>query len=650
MGWIMRIVGALCVAAALVVGALVLLPGDRIARIAADQLSARTGRAVTIDGDVRVTLWPVLGVETGAVSFANAAWAGPEPMFRAEAVSIGVDAAGLLGGDVRVRQVIARAPVLRLESAGGRANWRFGEVATGTGAPSATGSTAAPETDPALPVIELVELRDARLVLVEEGATRLDIGAVDLNVDWGGGGEPLRARLSAAPAGAPVRADLTLGEVAAFLAGAPVPLSLDATAASGAAGFSGRVSADGAFDGDMTLRSDNTADFAAALGLGRLSVPTGLGRSAAMQARVTYTAERRLSLREMQMQLDGNNLTGDADLVLGARPTVTARLVAGTLDLRDAGHGTGAAAGAGGSDGAPAGWSDAPIDASALALADGDLSLSVQGILLPGTSLGESRLRLSVERARAVLRLQPVTVFSGQLTGELVANNRSGLSVGGRIAAEGVELSEALPVVAGINRLSGRAGGELEFLGVGQSEAAIMASLSGGGRIGMGRGVISGFDLASLGTGGAGGTTVFDSLTASFTMDGGVLRNDDLLMSLGNFRADGAGRVGLGARDIDYLFTPVALRANAGQGLAVPVRIRGPWADPAIQPDLSAVIEAGAGVKLDEVEVEAKEQLRRKLGEELDTEITEGQDVEEVIRDRLEDEARKGLLKLLGAD
>jgi len=51
-----RIFGAMVLALVLVVGAVLLLPQDRLARIAADQIEAATGRAVTISGQPRVSL------------------------------------------------------------------------------------------------------------------------------------------------------------------------------------------------------------------------------------------------------------------------------------------------------------------------------------------------------------------------------------------------------------------------------------------------------------------------------------------------------------------------------------------------------------------------------------------------------------------
>ena len=50
MRWIIRGIGALLLIIVVMLGSLFLLPGDRIARIASDQLSRMTGRAGSITG------------------------------------------------------------------------------------------------------------------------------------------------------------------------------------------------------------------------------------------------------------------------------------------------------------------------------------------------------------------------------------------------------------------------------------------------------------------------------------------------------------------------------------------------------------------------------------------------------------------------
>ena len=143
-----------------------------------------------------------------------------------------------------------------------------------------------------------------------------------------------------------------------------------------------------------------------------------------------------------------------------------------------------------------------------------------------------------------------------------------------------------------------------------------------------------------------GGTTVFDALTGRFVIDKGVLRNDDLRMLLPNFDASGAGQVDLGGQTLDYTFTPRALRVNKDRGLAVPVRIFGPWSNPRVQPDLKAVIDLNFREERERAEERVKQKLEEKLKQELGVVRQEGQSVEDAVKDRLEDKLKQELLKL----
>jgi len=210
------------------------------------------------------------------------------------------------------------------------------------------------------------------------------------------------------------------------------------------------------------------------------------------------------------------------------------------------------------------------------------------------------------------------------------------------------DVKPLLTDLMGVERLSGKADGFVKFLGSGSTLNAIMTSLSGNGGIAMAGGTISGFDLNGLmGTGnGEKGTTVFDKLGASFDMAGGVLTNDNLNMALPRFTATGKGQIGLGAQTIDYLFTPVALKANSGQDLAFPVRIRGPWSNPRIVPDLSAAIDLNFKEKKEEVKQKADAAIKQKLEQELGVTVGEGESVEDAVKQGVEDKLKKELFKI----
>lgn len=640
MRWIFRLLGVVLLLVAFAVGAVFFLPKDRIAAIASDQLRAQTGRDLTVSDEISLSFWPVLGVTTGPVTLSNADWAGADPMVSAQGLSIGVDARALMGGDIRIKHIEAEAPIVRLASrADGRGNWEFGE----------TRSPAQPGTDSANHSfgLERLSLSDAQVIYEAAGAEPLILSNLNATVDWPDPAGAAEIAVSLTQGTADLSLEGQIGSFGAFLDGAVAPITLTGTLAGAPLLFDGRASTAGQAAGRFELSARDTGDVLAALGSPGVAIPRGFGQQIEVSTNLTFTEGSNIALRDLLLGLDQNRFSGAADIVLSDVPRITANLSAGDLDFTALNEDGGASSAPAGS-----GWSQEAIDASGLAAFNGTIALSANSMDLGSLQLGASRMSLNVDRSRAVLQLGQVPVFDGVVTGQLVVNNRNGLSVGGDLSASQIELEKMLSDLAGITRLSGKADARVQFLGVGQSLDTIMKSLSGQGSLSTGRGLISGIDLDRLmrSGDGTGGTTVFDSLSATYTMDGGNLTNSDLLLLLANFRAEGDGRIGLGAQDIDYLFTPIALRANSGQGLAIPIRIRGPWSDPRIIPDLSEALQLDLDGKVEEVKQEARERVERKLEEELGVTRQEGQSTEDAVRDAIEERAKDRLRQLLGGD
>jgi len=644
MRWVFRLIGAVVAIAAIAVGALFFLPGERIARIAADRLSEATGRAVTLEGETSISLYPVLGIATGAVEIANADWSEAGPMLRAESLRVGVTPGALLGGEIRITDLEVVGPVVRLErAADGRVNW---DLAGGDA--QAAGSGDAPATQRAALSLDRARLRGGRLVHTDHGTGAVtEFDDLDIRLRWPGYDGPADFEAAAKRGGAPISVTGTLDAAGRFLDGEVTALALTLETEGGRATLDGRAGIQPQLQGLLELEIPRTGAFLAALGMGAVELPRGLGQSIDGTAEMTLTEDMALSLRGLALDLDGNRIEGAADIDLaGDVPRISAEIDGGALDLSAlAGGSGGGTAGAGGGAG---GWSTAPIDASALSLANGELALRADSVDLGTLRLDRTRTRVTLDRSRAVFELSEVRAYGGLLTGEFVVNNRSGLSVGGDLRAQGIDLEPVLADTAGIDRLSGSADARVDFLGVGGSIDAIMKSLSGEGRIETGRGVISGIDLDRLMRRGdaSGGTTIFEAMTASFAIADGTLRNDDLAMRLPPLRAEGEGRVGLGARDIDYLFTPVLLEGETSDGLAIPVRIRGPWANPKIRPDMEKAIDLNLDAERDALEQEAEDRLEREIRERFDITPEEGQSLEDAARDKLEDRARRELRKL----
>jgi AsmA protein len=654
MKWIGRIVGALLLIVVILVGALFFLPADRIARIAAEQIRAQTGRDVKITGDVSMTLWPVLGVSAGGLEVGNADWARQGAMLNAQNVAIGIDASALLTGEIKITNIEATSPTIRLESRkDGRASWVFTN-ATGD---AAIETEVSPDRAPQAFSLQRLSVTDATLIYDAEGSDLVSYSGVDLALDWPErlGAADIRATLR--PAGTDVGVVARIDGFAGFIAGQVQPVVAKITTAGGVLSLNGRASTAGDVAGRMGLKLSDTDKFLRSLGLGGADLPRGLGRSVDMTADVTLTSDRRLSLRGLEADLGGNTVTGAADISLNGTPQINAQLSAGDLDLTGATQGDASGGSSGSSSTAPvgSGWSKAGIDASGLAAFNGEIALTASSVDLGSFKLGKTRALVKNERSRAVFELREIQAYSGTVSGEFVMNNRGGLSVGGKIFASNISVQDVLRDALAMERLTGSGDAELSFLSSGSSVDAIMRGLSGKGAVRLGKGTIQGLDLNTLmGSGkGDGGTTVFDSLGATFTIAAGNLRNDDLLFTLPNYEARGKGRVGLGTQDIDYLFTPTALRANSGKGIAIPVSVKGPWSNPRIKPDLEAAInlnfaeeKAKLEQKAKDLERQAKDRAQQKLEEKLGVVTQEGQSVEEAVKDKLEDKLKSELFKL----
>ena len=647
---IWRIIWALLLAVVVTVVLLLFLPADRIARLAAEQIQAQTGRDVSITGNVSMTLWPVLGVSAGKIEVGNADWARQGSMLTARNAAIGIDTMALLSGEIKITNIEVASPTIRLESRkDGRANWIFTD-ASGDAAIE-TGTT--PDREAQAFSLQKLTVTDATLIYDAESSDRVSYSGVDLALDWPErlGAADIQATLR--PAGADVDVVARIESFAGFIAGDVQSLSAQIKTSGGSLSLNGRASTMGDVAGRLGLKLSDTDAFLRALGLGGADLPRGLGRSVDMTTDLTLTSDRRLSLRGLDADLGGNTVSGAADILLNGTPQINAQFSAGALDLT--GVTLGESAGTASGEGVGTGWPKDRIDASGLAAFNGEIALMANSIDLGSFKLGKTRALVKNERSRAVIELREVQAYGGTVSGEFVMNNRSGLSVGGKIFVKSISVQQVLMDALDMERLTGTGDAEMSFLGSGATVDAIMRSLSGKGAVRLGQGTIQGLDLNTLmGSGkGSGGTTVFDSLGATFTMDAGNLRNDDLLFVLPNFEARGKGRIGLGTQDIDYLFTPAALRANSGKGIAIPVSIKGPWSDPRIKPDLEAAIDlnfaeekAKLEQKAKDLENEAKALVQGKLEKELGVSTEDGQSVEDAVKKKLEDKLKGELFKL----
>lgn len=137
--------------------------------------------------------------------------------------------------------------------------------------------------------------------------------------------------------------------------------------------------------------------------------------------------------------------------------------------------------------------------------------------------------------------------------------------------------------------------------------------------------------------------TDFSALGGTLVFKNGVGRNDDLSLQSPLMRITGKGELNLPAQQVDYLLTVNLVGTLAGQGgeeleqlkrIPIPLRIRGPFADPGVTVDLAEALRQSQGEKIKEVEEKAKARLeeeRKQLEEK----------AKEKVQDRLQNLLRR---------
>jgi AsmA protein len=118
-------------------------PNDHKERIAAEVRKA-TGRELTIEGDIELTLFPWLGASVAGVTLGNAPGFGPEPFAKVAEMNVGVRLMPLLlDRQVQVGTVRIDGLALNLaKAADGTNNWA--DLARGQDEKPATPETEAP--------------------------------------------------------------------------------------------------------------------------------------------------------------------------------------------------------------------------------------------------------------------------------------------------------------------------------------------------------------------------------------------------------------------------------------------------------------------------------------------------------------------------
>ena len=585
-----------------------------------DEIAAKfrkaSGRDLAIGGniDLSISLTPAIVVER--IDVANAGWGSRPSMITLERAEAEVELLPLLAGDIRVTRLVLVEPDILLEtSADGLPNWPAADDRAG--APARSGGQHERKDEagggpPSVPIFNQVEIRRGRLTYRDARSgeeTRFELERVSARA--ASFDAPLEIDAAGAWNGAPFSVSGTVGPLAGIASGRSLDLALKAEAFGFEARLSGGV-ADPGKPGGLDLRvAVRGADLSSLAPLAGPGLPE-LG-PAALDARIEGGADR-LRIEDLKATLGASDLSGRIDLVLsGPRPRVSGTLASTGIDLaglrsKAAGSARPTAAGNGAKpkNATPDRvFPDDPLPLDGLKAADLDLTLSVERLAGYPVPVGAVQARIRLDNGALSVRPFSATVAGSRVDGELRLDTRRA-APGLRLAARAPELDLGrLLAETGVTDLfEGKAKASVDLAGSGRSVAALMAGLDGDIRLvgGSGRLKTEALDAAVGGGGAVLGTlfsgrkrwTVVNCAVASIAIENGRAASRAVLIDTEYSTVAAKGTANLATETLDLTVEPRAKSVTLN--IAVPVRVRGAFADPKIRPEAGAALKKLGGL------------------------------------------------------
>lgn len=408
---------------------------------------------------------------------------------------------------------------------------------------------------------------------------------------------------------------------APLLAGLGAPVSVTLSGKKASFGFDGALDSGGGVDGDILLATPDLRALASWLGQ---PVAPGDGLKNFRIAGRLDASGNTVRFRNAAIEIDGTRGKGESTLVLASPLQLTAKLALEELVLDP--YLGGSAKGAGSpSAGEQAqkprragdGWSVEPIDFSGLRAVDASLDLSASEIRWDKLKTGRSRLTVTVKSGVLTAEIAEFALYEGSGTGKVrLDGSGAAPTAAADFTLSGLKARPFLEAAGGFGHIDGRLSTSFDLQAAGKSQAEFVSALAGTARFDFTDGAILGVNIPKMVRGLTVETllgwadakeqkTDFNALTASFRIENGIARSDDLALSGPLVRMTGAGSVDMPSRTLDWRFEPKVVPTLEGQapvptgkgetrelaGIGVPVVVRGPWAKPQIYPDIKGILE-----------------------------------------------------------
>jgi AsmA protein len=613
-----------------------------------EAVESSTGRTLSIEGDLELSVFPWLGISIGPSTLSNAEGFSSRPFAQVRQVQIRVKLLPLLSRQLVMDTVVLQGLRVSLETAAsGRNNWQDLAGDKAVEAPPVEEAPEPASTGPVLAGLAIggVEISDANIVW-DDRQTDSHYQVDDFNLKTGaiGSGKAVPVSLSMTVAGTglpeggfspkldfdlavdPEQQTLQLSDLRFEVADLVLEGKLSGE----------QILEDARFRGELKIKEFVPRDLMATLGVAvpETSDPVVLGRADA-GLKLSATTDS-VKLSDLRIRLDDSTMEGSLSVANFARPVLRFDIRLDEIDVdrylppqQEAAPATPTAA-------AAAGAGMIPVDTLRGLDVAGKLSIGK----LKAAQLHSQDISIPLKARDGVVRVHPASasLYEVRYKGDIKLDVRGAKPVISlNESLSGVQVGPLLKDMIDQDRLLGTAEVSAKLTTKGQTPDEFKRALNGRLAFSFTNGAVKGVNLVrlirkaqaalrgkSLPPGDEPEQTDFSELGGTAIVTNGVIHNNDLKAKSPLLRVDGKGKVSLPAETIDYLVTVKLVGSLEGQsgkeleelrGIAIPVQVGGTFAAPTYQVKLDSVLKDAAKK---EVRKKVKKEVEKKFGEELE--------------------------------
>jgi AsmA protein len=625
-----------------------------------------TARVLAIRGKLELKIFPWLALSVHDVELSNPPGFGARPFMTVQNASIGVKLLPLLAKRLEVSRIRLDGVNVNLVSRGDENNWKDlsepeetperpssgspsqGSVTIEGVALSKSSLVYRDEVKKTTTQIANLELHTGRL---ETGTDRTALESLDLQGSYLARADESKDSTQATPLAFSLHSsELILNRAAQTLGSAKVEVKVgDSALVVSVAGE--KMSTDRVVTGSVAVPTTSARKLLQSLGIAPPITRDSRALSAfGLQTNFRLT-RKQLHLSALQLTLDDTRVQGTAGIEDLDSSTLSFDLNVNGINVdryRAPVDKTPARTGRPPASPPPAKAPPTPLPLETLRKLDVRGNLRVGSVTFSNLVFTDMVMPLMAKDGHIRLGPTQARLYGGAYNGDIVLDARpvqAQLSLNEHV--RGTDIGALMKAALDSTRISGRADANVAVAGVGNTDDAIIHSLSGKIDANVKQGALNGIDIVyelqrvnallkrAVPPQRTGPTrTVFNALQVNGTLDKGVLRIDDLRMETDRaanrfLKVHGGGTLDTATEAINYqLVTSVnkvpasgsAADRGAGGGLDalgsvdVPLTITGTLASPTVRPDIEALAKGKLG---QEVQQKAGELVKKKLGDKL---------------------------------